>query len=548
MQKRKLHVAYGSGVTLMILLLGGLSSTASAQTASPAPAISGEKYSVMQRLPTPEPPVLSPSAALHALLLSDKVAQKFSEIQTRLKTTPTLTPANANDTGRRILVLPGRQAVYSIAEVMAAVPSAFARLPDGVLLLNSLVVGRGAELVIDSPTVPRLLLSSGSDGHVLLAAQFGSLTLLGHPGQPMTVTSFNPTTEMFDDNLTDGRAYIVSQGGSIQMEHVTASRLGFPSEGRSSGVAWIDSTGGAKYSTFSHNYFGAYSSGAIGLRVLGSTFSDNDVYGFDPHTLTAGTVVTNSKAMRNGSHGFIVSDGCDDNVFQDSESFLNGGAGFFVDDGRSGDRLSRPSSRNTLVRVAAYDNRKTGIVVEGGKANRVINSTSTNNTFGIWVRGSATDTVIKGNRVTASQWTGIRISEEAAASQVTSNFVSRATNGIDISGKAGSSVVGNVISNASSAAIRLKGDQTQTVIRDVIINGTGTFAIDSSESTFLIEDALAVDTTNWSTTFQKPLTRSMPGFQTAVIAVWLAILLPPIVIGIPMRLAAQRRRRHVPLD
>ena len=86
-----------------------------------------------------------------------------------------------------------------------------------------------------------------------------------------------------------------------------------------------------------HNWFGAYTFEAQGMRFLDSTFRDNAAYGFDPHDLSNDFLVERNVAHGNGRHGFIFSRGCDGNVLRDNVAYDNRGHGFMIDDGRSED-------------------------------------------------------------------------------------------------------------------------------------------------------------------------------------------------------------------
>ena len=52
-----------------------------------------------------------------------------------------------------------------------------------------------------------------------------------------------------------------------------------------------------------HNWFGAYTFEAQGMRFLDSTFRDNAAYGFDPHDLSNDFLVERNVAHGNGRTG-----------------------------------------------------------------------------------------------------------------------------------------------------------------------------------------------------------------------------------------------------
>jgi hypothetical protein len=298
----------------------------------------------------------------------------------------------------------------------------------GLLLKVPMVVAKEAVLVVDSGSVPALYLASGRSGYVTINATRSKLTFQGRPGRPVVVESYDPDAHGPDTNHADGRAYILTRSGELVMRNARMSWLGFHAFGNTSGVAWHGiardpATGSATDTVFSHNYFGAYSADADKLLILRSSFLDNVVYGFDPHTSTDEAVVDRSVAARNGRHGFIFSEGCMRNVIRDSTSYLNGGDGFVIDDGSPLHGQGRPSSHNTVINVSAHDNGGAGVAFEGGTGNTLQRSVVHNNTYGVFVRLHADQTRLIGNRISATKTSAITLGSGVGTTFVTDNTI-----------------------------------------------------------------------------------------------------------------------------
>ncbi len=64
-------------------------------------------------------------------------------------------------------------------------------------------------------------------------------------------------------------------------------------------------TGVVTGSEFHHNYFGAYTYGAVDMVWTGNEFHDNDVYGLDPQDDSRDFLVEGNSFHDNGKHGLI---------------------------------------------------------------------------------------------------------------------------------------------------------------------------------------------------------------------------------------------------
>ncbi|MDQ1248720.1 MAG: Right-handed parallel beta-helix repeat-containing protein, partial [Actinomycetota bacterium] len=436
----------------------------------------------------------------------------------------------------------------------------------------------GATLTVDSRRTPALLLSSNPSAYATITSVQATLELFGTEDRPLAVRSLDlvqspdaaasthaesgasgqpsaaagsPTDSASPDtDLSDGRAYIRAAGSRMDFDHVTVSNLGFLL-GESSGVAWmsrdgIPATGGARDSTFTGNYFGAYSSGADGLIISRSQFTNNIVYGFDPHTGTTNTLVEYSVAARNGRHGFIFSSACDHNEIRDSESYLNVGAGFVVDDGADNQAIGpQPSDANTLLRVNAHDNGRSGIVIEGGAANSVVAARVDDNPYGIWVKNAAEGTTISETKVTNSAGSAVRLDPTTRYSTLSDSTIAASTIGVDINSAQGTHLERVTIANSSTAGIVVHSDLSGTTFDQVDISGTGRDAIVHADENVEVSNLPGLQVDSWarSTVTGDHWWDSLP---FAKLLPWLLILGIPALVWIPIRWRWRRQRPPLP--
>jgi hypothetical protein len=411
---------------------------------------------------------------------------------------------------------PGR---YSLADLPKA---ALSRRGPTTILRLPVVVAPDARLRIGAR---RLVLRSTATVRANVNVVGGGLLMRG-----TRVRSSGPDTDP-----SDGRAYVLVQGGHMMLRRVHASHLGFAT-GRTSGVAWMHrfgtpSTGGAIDSTFTRNLFGVYSSGASGLRFVRDKFIANDVYGFDPHGPPPGTgnapglgsndfLVKDSVSAYNGRHGFIFSSGCHRNRMIDSVAHHNGGSGFVIDDGRPRGGLLNPSNDNLLRGIEARDNGRVGVVIEGGKNNQVREAVLVNNSFGVRVTDAARDTIVADSRIDATRWTALALSDQARAS-ILRTTVHGATVGIDSEGGARLEQVS--VTDAVVTGLRL---EPTDVVAEVSVAGTGRRTVEGIQE---------VTASAWRSD-KPPRDALTPILGNLRHQVWLLLMMTPVVLWSAVRL------------
>ena len=219
---------------------------------------------------------------------------------------------------------------------------------DGALLIRaSIEVPPGSRLTVSGATSPDVRLLSSPTAFAVIIARGGTLDIHGDEQTPVRISSWDPDAADVDTEPADGRSFLLTFGGRMDIAHADIGHLGFGT-GTSSGVAWrgtdhapgvsgTKAVGDVTDAVLHHNWFGAYTFEAQGMRFLDSTFRDNAAYGFDPHDLSNDFLVERNVAHGNGRHGFFFSRGCDGNVLRDNVAYDNRGHGFMIDDGRSED-------------------------------------------------------------------------------------------------------------------------------------------------------------------------------------------------------------------
>lgn len=134
-------------------------------------------------------------------------------------------------------------------------------------------------------------------------------------------------------------------------------------------------------------YFGFFTFGADGVRLLRNQIEASHVYGVDPHDFSRNLLIAeNFVRGTRDSHGFVLSHAVYDTVVVRNRSIGNGGAGFFVDKG---------SWNVTFAANEAIENGTDGIVVYESRDVRVTgNYIADNGRAGVRVRAAADVSVL----------------------------------------------------------------------------------------------------------------------------------------------------------
>jgi hypothetical protein len=151
------------------------------------------------------------NSATAELALSRQRAERVARLDTlsRGRATPFLArPAPDDPT----IVLTPRAAPWTIAEVRALFPAAFAAGgPSTLLLGQSLFVARGARLQVRGGDVRRLRLLSTPERFVSLTGWRSGIEFSGSRLHPLTVGSWDPARGGPDPRPDDGRAFVLAR-------------------------------------------------------------------------------------------------------------------------------------------------------------------------------------------------------------------------------------------------------------------------------------------------------------------------------------------------
>lgn len=527
------------------LVAGGLVALVSACAGLPAPsepttppAISQESDSAALGLGT----ALINSAAQFAAARSDDqlIAAAMRDLGGN---GPTVLRQKQAGGERVAVVLPGANRRYNVLAVSRQFPKLIKRSGSTLTILVPLIAARST-LVTDS-RVSEIRISSGPKGHAFLAANRGKLVFAGSSAQRQQIASFDTSTARPDLDPTNGRAYVTVRGGHMRFTDVDAKYLGF-NDGVTSGVSWMGTatnpaTGGSARSSFTSGRFGAYTSGARGLRIAQSQFARNEIYGFDPHSSTHRTLVEDSEAHDNGRHGFIFSKDCNDNVIRRSRSFSNGGAGFFIDDGNPLRSGIQESNRNVIEGSTATDNRDAGFVIEGGNNNEIRQSRALGGRLGVVVRERATDARIADVSVTQPTNIGIQLTGGSTRSAIEDSDV-LAPVGLSVGASTENRVSGLDVT-ATLTGIRLLTANSAS-FANTSVHGGGRAAVSVDRSATEIP---GVDEAGWVATTPESWRVRAINFVLHPIGAtaWILIVCVPLTAWLTTR--SRRRREHVRL-
>lgn len=361
-------------------------------------------------------------------------------------------PALATAVGNEILVNQGNGVWFSRAKIEIL---ATARLE-----------------VAQSESLTELRLESTTGKVTFIKIKDGGQLLLN--GVKVTSWDASSETGAVDDDITDGRAYILAQEGS-RMDILTSdiAYLGDATNTTTSGVALTKraipgdpstgSTGTIQGSKFHNNYQGLFVSEGISLTITNNEVFDNlndGIYLRDGTTLStvSGNTVRNNGNQNTGSgSGIRVYNNSTQNTVVSNNVSGNAGNGISVERG----------SNNNQVRGNTVTDNTEGIVVAESDNNLIQGNTARNNQNGIRISGAqdnpAANNQVIGNQVQDSQSTtsnayGIYFYNHADSNTIRNNTILRsATYGIYIK-SGGNRIEGNTIRDGKTG-IAIVGEE-----------------------------------------------------------------------------------------
>lgn len=452
----------------------------------------------------------------------------------------------------RTLVLPARPTPYALDDLRAA--GAITPQRDGSLLVTTnVLIGPGAAVNIEIPN-GRLRLASTSTGFTSLIAYRGTLELSGSPGAPLTITSWDPATKASDFDLTNGRAYVRSVGGRLELKDVTTSALGFWS-GRTGGVAWTGSatapaTGAATAVSATGNFSGLVVGRSVGVLISGARVTESAGDGVVVRTAASDTQLLRVLSADNGRNGVRISTGATNTSLREVTAIGNRRNGIFLDGTPrkplptvSGARESTPlrATGLSIDTSSVRDNDEHGVLAINPSLLELTNSEITENQDGVIIQGGARGVLLRGNTVSSPDGFAVAIKGGAEAGRVAieRNVLRDALTGVQVTDTT-ASIIGNDIRDMAVHGVALIGRADRSAVTDNHISGRGPSALDTNRLTLgAVVNAVHNDESLWtvdrdSLRYVITLLRTQP-----LVLLW---LLPPFV-PLVLIVAYLRRRR-----
>lgn len=318
----------------------------------------------------------------------------------------------------------GRGQQVTLAHLRGATGSERVRevAPGEWLATANIHIQTGVQLLLEKSTVRWLKLASSERGFVWLRTTNGQIVISG-----TTVTSWDEARERVDDEVHDGRSYILASHGSrMDISDAEIAYLGYPvPEGGPSatyGVSWKHPefeagryllTGEVVRSRFHNNFHGAYVSGGYGMLWRDNEFYDNAEYGLDLYGQSDRFLVEGNRLNNNGLHGMILAERSQYNTVQHNQSRANGGHGII---------LHAASDHNVVVHNTVQQ-QQDGIVLYGSSDNMVAANAVQQNERGVRVAAASQRNVLADNILTHNDRYGVYLADESSANELLRNTI-----------------------------------------------------------------------------------------------------------------------------
>ena len=432
----------GEALLVVLVVMSAMTGAASAQAPAADPCRYEGGVTDDQGVPyyTGEDPSRHPTL-LRPFALVKYPCPRPLELRAALLTPRTLDFVEGGQLVRR-LPLPVRTTPVPFEDVAALLEpySWAAEVEPGVFELSAaLVQAPGTTMSVAAPRVKtvRLLDRPG----VFIAGNGATARFEG-----VSITSWDPSRSVPDDNVADHRPFVVyDESSRLDVASSTMSYLG--SDRTSAyGVTWgSDSTGEVLGSRFDHNFFGIYTSEAHDISFRKNVFHDNLYYGLNAHTDSTHILTEDNEGFGNGGHGFVYAAGVVDSVLRGNHSHDNKSNGIVMDGAsnrnliernlieRNGqDGIALIGSSDEVVAENIIRNNRVGVRVndQGSDRNVLRSNLISGNEIGVQTFGGATETRLVDNTVEASRKTGLLL--ESPGTEVTGGTVRAANRGIEI--------------------------------------------------------------------------------------------------------------------
>jgi parallel beta-helix repeat protein len=228
-------------------------------------------------------------------------------------------------------------------------------------------------------------------------------------------------------------------------------------------------------------------SGANGIHVSESTFSDSFLGGVLLHRYVSNGVIERTTSAGNAGDGFSIDRATTGITISESKAEGNAGSGFTLDGRPLADGPSptgaplKTYGNNSIVNSVAIRNARYGIELLGGHNLGISSNQIDDHDMGVVVHGPAERVSITGNTVEASERHGIALVDGVTDSTVTGNVVEHSSTGVYLRDSS-SEVKGNTVEGAGSHGISLVGEVGGSDVAMNVLAGSGASALDTMRS------------------------------------------------------------------
>ncbi len=369
--------------------------------------------------------------------------------------------------GSQIITLPQLAAALTAA----GFPDVLVSQGNGIWLSKvKIEVDATAKLEITQAAgVTELRLESIFGSSAYIRAKQGGYLLF----DSVKVTSWDTLNSVVDENIQDGRTYIVAEAGArMDVLRSELAYLGSPLDTSSSGVTWLKrlnsldpatgSTGNVEDSKFHHNYHGLFISEAYNLKVLRNEIHTNLNQGVFIRDGAQLIEVGSNSIHDNGNKSTSIGDGillynnATQNTLQSNQVFANARHGIVLERGSNSNTVSAnevhqnqdgiaiAESDSNLVQGNRAHNNRNGIRLSGALEdpaanNQIISNTiedsvsAVSNAYGIYLYAHADSNLLRNNTVLRSATYGIYI--KSGGNRLEGNIVREGKTGIAIVGE-----------------------------------------------------------------------------------------------------------------
>ena len=243
-----------------------------------------------------------------------------------------------------------------------------------------------------------------------------------------------------------------------------------------------DVFGTIQNSTFTQNYFGAYTFGGYCMNVSGNHFDNNYWYGLDPHDDTDFMTVSGNTFTGNAGHGFICSIYCDHLVVQNNTATNNGRNGYMIHRRVDGAVITgNTGSGNGDSGLAVFDSYNASVsnnrFENNANAQIRLSVGASNNLF---ENNTLTGSSTSGNDYVIYTFTGTDTPTEGGSSRIQNNtfrgntITGSASPVLKLSSATGNLIEGNTITAGSSLTTYEFADGQGNIVRNNTASGTTT--------------------------------------------------------------------------